>query len=278
MNNAYLTLNELKSIELEILSHIDQVCQDNDITYYIAYGTAIGAVRHQGFIPWDDDIDILLMRDQYEKLEKVMSEKENERYVFKSIKTDKGYSIPYAKVIDTHTSLVRENYRKCVELGAYVDVFALDYLPKTENQMRFQNKVCQRLTVLWEISQLKDCGGANVLTRVIQSIIRVIPPRKYAIIMNAVAKRYNSRAHSNKVNELHYYVIPSMASDFDEVYGFGKEILFEGRVFVGPKDIDKQLTRTYGNYMQYPPIEQQVPKHPNHVLLKKQLNNGRNAQ
>jgi len=268
MNKTSLTLTELKSFELDILSYIDQVCRDNDITYYLAFGSALGAVRHQGFIPWDDDIDILMMRDQYEKLENVLSTIDGGRYVFKSLKTDRDYSIPYAKVIDTHTLLIRDKYRKCIELGAYIDVFILDYLPSGDAKVSLQNKVCQKLNVLWEISQLNDCGGSNPVTKLIQMMIRIIPPRQYALLLNKVASRFNHRYHSNMVNMQHFFLRPRLASDFDEIYGNGAEVTFEGRHFNAPKNIDAYLTRTYGDYMQYPPVEEQVPKHPNHVVMR----------
>lgn len=270
MKKNTLTLAELKTFELGILSYVDQVCRDNDITYYLAFGSALGAVRHQGFIPWDDDIDILMMRDQYERLEMVMSEIEGGRYEFKSLKTDKCYSIPYAKVIDTHTSLVREKYRRCIELGAYIDVFILDYLPNTKIQVIFQNRICRVLNMFWEISQLKDYSGSDPAAKLMKKMIRIVPPRQYALLLNMVSRRFNRRSHSNKVNMQHFFLRPGLASDFDEIYGAGIDVCFEGRRFNAPKNIDAYLRRIYGSYMQYPPEEEQVPKHPNHVVVREE--------
>ena len=123
--NDIMTLDEVKQVELEILEYVDKICKENNIQYSLAYGTMLGAVRHKGFIPWDDDIDILLKREEYEKLLRILYSKTDEKYQVFSLK-DEGYWYSYAKVTDTRTIIVEKNDRNMKEC-VYIDIFPIDY-------------------------------------------------------------------------------------------------------------------------------------------------------
>lgn len=130
MSRQIKDIEEIKKIQLEILKYVDQFCSQNNIKYALGYGTLIGAVRHKGFIPWDDDIDIIMRRNDYNRFIELFS-KETGRYKVWSHNLQTDYPIPYAKVTDEKT-LKLEGTNYYVERGVDIDVFPLDDLPNDE--------------------------------------------------------------------------------------------------------------------------------------------------
>ena len=126
-----LTLTEIKQVELGILDYIVDICNKYNLIYYLSYGTLIGAIRHKGFIPWDDDIDISMPRDDYEKFLKITSSGQiNSKYKCLVPLVD-GYYYEFAKVIDTST-IVEDVSVQSTENGVWVDIFPLDGLNKSD--------------------------------------------------------------------------------------------------------------------------------------------------
>ena len=134
-----MNLEQVKAIELEILDFIDSVCKEYDITYYLAGGTFLGAVRHQGFIPWDDDIDLIMPRKDYKRFIKAVNDKKT-KYKALSGYTDLNYRKKFVKVVDTDTVLIEHGLEKMERLGIYVDVFPLDNLPNDKDKRRKMQK------------------------------------------------------------------------------------------------------------------------------------------
>ena len=121
------TLTKVQELEFGILQFIKKVCDENQIRYYLAYGTLIGAVRHKGFIPWDDDIDIMMPRKDYKKLLAILNEQQHPYYKLISADTDKRFQVPLPKIVDTRTLLVQDyDIIEPVPLGVYVDIFLMD--------------------------------------------------------------------------------------------------------------------------------------------------------
>ena len=131
MKNQYkkLSRDELKKTYIGILEYIDKICRNNNIEYSIGCGTLLGAVRHGGFIPWDDDVDIVIMRSEYEKLVKSIKE-DNDRIYGVVTPDDEGYYYNFAKVTDKRTILKEKNWPNYDRLGVNVDLFPQDYLPE----------------------------------------------------------------------------------------------------------------------------------------------------
>ena len=119
-----LTDKEVKQIELDILEYVHNFCEENGLKYIMNYGTLIGAVRHKGFIPWDDDIDISMPRADYEKL--IASFPKNGRYKILDHRTSKDYFNNFVKVIDTNTKIVDNRNDKTYESGLFIDIFPMD--------------------------------------------------------------------------------------------------------------------------------------------------------
>ncbi len=121
-----------------MLQEIDKICRHYHIRYYLAGGTLLGAVRHQGFIPWDDDIDIAMPREDYEQFIKIMSHKKHPIYKLLAIECTKGYPYTFAKVVDTRTRLVEEIGKDLHQMGVFIDIFPIDGMG---NQKRKQCSV-----------------------------------------------------------------------------------------------------------------------------------------
>nr|MCR5207201.1 LicD family protein [Eubacterium sp.] len=125
-----LSLEEVKKTELEILIRFDEICKNNNIEYSLAYGTMLGAVRHNGFIPWDDDIDVFVKRSDYEKL--LGLRYDDGRFEIKSHRYSNNYYYPFAKMIDKNTDL-DVSWRLDKDMGVFIDIFPLDYHDNNSN-------------------------------------------------------------------------------------------------------------------------------------------------
>ncbi len=135
-------MREIKEIELKILIEFDRLCKENNLTYYLAFGTLLGAARHGGFIPWDDDIDVMMPRDDYERLLVGFNEwSQSDCYELK-VYSD-GYSIyPFAKMVNNRT-VVTENFTRCeFKIGVWMDIFPLDNVNKDDRELFKKEKEC----------------------------------------------------------------------------------------------------------------------------------------
>ena len=121
-----LTVDDARKVELGILKYIDSVCRSNNIPYCLDYGTLLGAIRHKGFIPWDDDIDISMKRDDYERFVELMQSNTPSQYRLLTDKTCEGYYYEYGKMVDTSTRLVETDIMEIPEMGVWVDIFPKD--------------------------------------------------------------------------------------------------------------------------------------------------------
>lgn len=125
-------LEDVQNLQLGIIDKMDSFCLENNIRYFLAYGTLIGAIRHEGFIPWDDDIDVWMLRPDYDRfLEVFPAWAEKNGLFLNSPSTARRYNRVFSKVCDSRTILVETDRRNEFEEGAFVDVFPVDGLPAT---------------------------------------------------------------------------------------------------------------------------------------------------
>lgn len=254
--NKLLTKDETKQTELSILSYIDSVCKKYQIRYYLAYGTLLGAIRHKGFIPWDDDIDIYMPRKDYDVFIKLMAGNEDSHYRVLSIYNNSDYYYEFAKVVDSRTRLETKNIKKIEFEGVWVDIFPLDDAPKYLRMTK------------WLLNCIVACRVLSVNLKFL--------PNKYPRILFplwAVAKLIGPRfflemsdriARSGKSNEYVGYMCSMGVSK----YYFKKQwcaetimVDFEGKQYPAFRQYDEYLKFQYGNYMQLPPEEKRIP-HP----------------
>lgn len=256
------SIEELQDMELKILEYVHNVCEKQGYRYYLAYGTLIGAIRHKGFIPWDDDIDIVMPRDDYEKLQSYLLKNKDENFEVMTYLNNKNYVYPFMKVIDKRTYLVEEDVRLEQNMGVYIDIFPLD---GHEKDKEFRNK----MTKLIKKRQLSCYTFKGIVNKnsLINTLIRYICIFLfYFSSTNKYIKKIDELAKSRKISEskyIDYIVLKDIKSPNikREWYNESIDVEFNGKLFKVPKNYHEILTADYGDYMQLPPEEQRVTHH-----------------
>ena len=278
MNN----LEKLHVEEIEILKKILEIFEKNSLTYYIMGGTLLGAVRHKGFIPWDDDIDIGLPRDDYERfLEIAVKEFKKPYYVdyFKFTEDKNNYISNYIpkiqnlefKIINNTANVSRETY-------AWIDIFPLDGMPK--NKLKFQvhklNLLYRRLLLKYsEFSKIvnQETKGRPIHEKILIKIGKMFNFEKKLSTYKCLEK-LDKTMKKYKYNDSEYVVNFMGAYKFKEmfkkqIYNEIEEYEFEGLKLKGPKNYDFVLKQLYGDYMKIPNKEEKN-KHKSEIIGKKE--------
>jgi len=251
-----IEVEELKQIQLNILKFVDEFCKDNNLRYFLAYGTLLGAVRHKGYIPWDDDIDILMFREDYEKFITTFMDA---NYKVFATELNPKYPYPFAKVGDTRTYF-EEEIKDVIDTGVNIDIFPLDYLPedKVKNITKRRNFL-QKIWIAKRLPRLKRRGFVkNTVLAVSQLLLSVFSIRFIVKQLEKNAKKYNLRKSSICGNIAYGYdpdIYPS--ADFEESVC----LTFENTAFPCPQNYDNVLKIMFGDYMKLPPKEKQVSHH-----------------
>jgi lipopolysaccharide cholinephosphotransferase len=259
-----LSLKEIQQVMLEELTFIDKFCRDNGIKYMLSSGTCLGAVRHKGFIPWDDDADIYMDRENYNKLIDLM-QKQNSKYRVIRYDLENTFVVPFAKVVDT-TTICHENRAriKSDDLGVWVDIFPIDNVPDDEKtRIKFYRKIAKLQHALFIACNTSE----NSIKKIIKFIVRpFINIKKVCAKMDKLAQKFNNV-------ECKYMSDWVWGDKFWEKSCWQNltEADFEGHKFFIPKDYDTYLTRMYGDYMT-PPPENERPTH-NMIAYKKEQDN-----
>lgn len=242
-------LRRQQLLMLDILDAVDAVCRKYDIPYWLSSGTLIGAVRHQGFIPWDDDIDIELLKKDYDKLLKVLPYELPDRFALQCSDTDPNYILPFAKVRDKSTHI--EEYptyaRIFKEQGAYIDIFPMEHLPRFFDWLagHLHGQIYNQL------------NNPNLSAQ--EQIKRVRFIYKFNSRYIFPFMRFLSRFIGNQKYLLPSYGCPNYAlRNRDEIFPL-KQMMFEGRLFFVPKDTDAVLRRIYGDYTKLPDLDHLTP-------------------
>ena len=255
-------IREIQQMELGIMEYIHETCQKIGVKYFLAYGSLIGAVRHKGFIPWDDDMDICMLREDYKKLQDYLIANPDERYEVMSYKNNLNYVYPFMKVQDNQTYLLEEDVRIDSNMGIYVDIFPVDGY---EDDVNFKNKMT-KLIKKRQLSCYTFKGITNTKS-VLNSLIRYISVIIfYFTNTNKYVAQIEELAKSRKVpnyEEVDYLIYKDMNKpvwrrEWLEQVTTGT---FEGKEFMIPKNYHEILTSDYGDYMQLPPVEQRVSHH-----------------
>lgn len=259
-----LSIDEIKTLLIEELKYIDYICQKYNINYFLIGGSLLGAVRHKGFIPWDDDIDIGMLRKDYNKFVKILKKCKG-RYQLVDIDTMKGYYLPFAKLIDNHTILI-EDVKDSVELGIAIDIFPFDNCPvgDYEKACKFSKKlnIYRNLLSLKCISKDKKRGFLkNFLILSIQFIFSWISREALIKKINLIASKYLNEDNSEYVAELCY--MPYGNREIYKKIWIEKTIRmkFEQYDFKVPVYYHEFLKNTFGDYMKLPPLDKQISHH-----------------
>lgn len=249
-------IRDVQTRILEIMKYIDFLCRQNNIIYYIMGGTALGAIRHRGFIPWDDDLDIFMTPDQYEKFKKIFNEQKSEKFVLQEWKTVPDY-LEYAKIRMNGTTFIEEHFkdRKDMHHGIYVDIMILHKIsenPIAQMLVYFESK----FVTLYGLSQRKWKPKTKVQA-IILSLLKYLPCKKIATLCYEHIYYYDKK--NSKDFKYCYWITPAKFKNglFDkDFFSETVDIPFEDTVLLGSKKIKDYLTYRYGNYMELPSEEQ----------------------
>ena len=254
-NFKKLDIDEIKEVELGVMDYIHNICKEKGINYSLAYGSLLGAVRHRGFIPWDDDLDIALKRDQYDKLYQAILEDNNSIYKVVSWENDSRYPYPFYRVYDSRTVYENNYIQNDIELGICVDVFPFDDY-KDINKEITKLDMYRRLSVytLYGIRN-KEAGIKNIVRYLMLVAFRLTRVKIWNKKLNDCSKAPVNSEYIDYLMESKKYSTKIDAKALDEVI----ECKFEDRVYNIPKDYDHILTTIYGeDYMEIPPIEKRI--------------------
>ncbi len=258
-----VTLEETKRACLDLLTDFDAICKKYNLKYSIYYGTLLGAVRHKGFIPWDDDVDVVMPRPDYERLVELIQSgafKEDKNHDF-FMDRGKGAYYNFLKFMDTRYPIHCPNHIEAPYL--FLDVFPLDGVPDDEEEFKKIYRKERKWVIIAGMCQW------YTMDRWWGFIAYVIGWWAYLGAMCIGAKRCVKKFHEAAAKypyekydrcALHFFGAPREAvrkSIFDEFC----ELEFEGRKFTAVKDWNEALTALYGDYMQLPPKKQQRSRH-----------------
>ena len=255
-------LRLLQQKETEILFDFVKVCEENSLRYYLAYGTLLGAIRHDGFIPWDDDIDVEMPREDFDLFCREYYKKLPERLIFKSFENDEDYSL-YAPKIEDSSVKVKDSFGN--ECNVWIDIFPVDGFPSKEDLRTKIFKLSLRMQrTLLHVSKMRKGSNMqsplnskfhNFLVGIIETINpgRFMDCRKRLFKLDKLMRRYD-------ISEDGMSMV-FMGEKFKDVfpfsyYGNERKLPFEGKMLSVPEKTEEVLTAIYGDYMQLPPEEQ----------------------
>lgn len=241
---------------LETMKYIDALCRENGIVYYIMGGTALGAVRHGGFIPWDDDLDIFMTPDQYEKFKAVFEVQNSAQFVLQEWRTTPDY-LEYAKVRMNGTTFIEEVFkdRTGMHHGIYVDIMILHKVP--------ENKAIQRLVyleskfvTLYALSQ-RNWKPKTKQQALMLKLLKLLPCKWMAKVAYRRIYHYDSRQDNYRYC---YWITPAKFRNglfHKSFFASAVDIPFENTVLMGSEKIKEYLAYRYGDYMKLPSKEAQ---------------------
>lgn len=262
-------MNELQSKMLEIFVEFKRVCEKHGLRYYLASGTALGAIRHQGFIPWDDDIDVAMPRRDYEKLMK-LSKEFNQPYFLQNHQTDKSYTQGFAKLRDSNTTYLENFYVfHNINHGIWIDIFPIDGMSKRKNVSRSKGP---KPYLLWFIFYFTFLGHFWAKPRKntwffqipLYLVSLVFLPLNIFNWLTKAMIAWMRKINFDKATLVGSYLIFwtfNKEALPKSVYGEGVTVKFEGVDAVVPTHYHEYLTAKYGDYMKLPPLEKQEGHH-----------------
>ena len=258
------TLRKLQLKELESLTYFDEFCRKNGLTYFMLGGCVIGAVRHNGFIPWDDDIDLIMPRKHYEKMLSLWKEQEDEKR-FVMLYPD-GKTIthnPFATLVDTTVTLVKDNQKDLdIPRGVVTDIFPLDGCPdgKIKRYLQYYHAMVYSLFS----TEVIPSNHGGLITFVCKALLAMFRKKETRVKIYQKAERKMSQYDF----DTHLYCTelcagPHYMQNKYPQNAFAKPVYheFEGLSVPLPQGWDEYLTMAFGDYMALPPEEKQIPHH-----------------
>lgn len=263
MNKNNLSTEEIQKIQMDILDKIDLICEKHNLKYSLCGGSLIGAIRHNGFIPWDDDIDIMMLRDDYNNLYEIIKNSKIDGLELLSMNNN-DYYYPYMKMVDLSTSAKEINTYRINNYGVFVDIFPIDIVPKNPSKRIKQKKQLDKLVILNQIAfhekQISNNFIKLLIKRTASILCKLYGFKRFVKKMDNLSKKYNN---SDKSEEYGYNMIFENNSNCYDLDFFTKlkKIKFNDRKYYIIEEYDKYLRDVYGDYMELPSVDKRVPGH-----------------
>lgn len=271
-----LTLEQMQKANLSALIKLDQICREHHLVYYLTFGTLIGAVRHHGFIPWDDDIDVLMPREDYKKLHELLGDEEKDGFKL----CNRGNTLNYTYYI---TRFCNMRYRfettmdeEKFDIGSFVDIYPLDYYCNDKEHGISLWKHVNQMNKAY-LAYMNPHIGSNfvnhAVARILGFFLHVIKGKDYPSFINREIDQYIS---SKTTSEDLYMGVPSWTIYFKQyrrdIFSDVTELPFEDYSFFVPQGYDEFLRTTYGDYMKLPPENERQATHYYKMYLREETN------
>lgn len=263
-----LTIEEQKKLQIEIMKVVDTFCRTHKLTYYLAFGTLLGAIRHKGYIPWDDDLDIMMPRKDYNELANIFPK--DGRYRFLIPDNTKNFPYAYGKIVDTYTIKNEAIWPKYQVIGLDVDVFPIDNYPDDiEEAKRWSAEIAKTQSLL-EKQFARFAKGRNLARTIVKNVLIAI--RHFlddinVCSVNHITRRIDKLSQKYNAEKTSYCGIVAINTygvrkrNRKQVFDSATEVSFEKERFFAPIGYDEYLTDIYGDYMQLPPPEKRITHH-----------------
>ena len=259
-------IKRLQATQLEILIEFDRICRKNGLTYHLFCGTLLGAVRHKGFIPWDDDIDVCMRRKDYNKFLELCKKELGPKYFLQTYETDKNFFHSFARIRKNNTFLLQKEYSGIkMHHGIFIDVFPLDNIIEDKMIGRLQYYLC-RITRILKNIKLWYRSSKSIVRRIIKEIIIAINKPIPISFYNALETKF-ATIFQNRETEFSSLLVEDIKLCYEICKVRNSEFLktceleFEGHFFLAPANYHEILQNIYGDYMTPPPVSERKWHH-----------------
>lgn len=253
---GYTVTSEMKkvwAVELDLLVQIKKICEKYNLTYYVDGGTLLGAVRHKGFVPWDDDIDVVMFRKDYDRFISVAQVELKHPYFLQTPYTDECYFRRHIQLRNSETTgiLYEElNMKKPFNQGIFIDILPLDNIPNKDNKLRLQSK---ELSIIQKIIRIiyKEHFD-NITKEFISKLFKIVGANLFVSFYDKICKRYNKK-HTERVSYVSFALGKERNNWQRDWYRDKVFMPFEFLNISAPIGFDPLLKKTYGDYMKFVP-------------------------
>ena len=262
-------MNEVQTHLLKIFKEFVRVCEKHHLRYFVDSGTLIGAMRHKGFVPWDDDIDVMMPRDDFDKFVKLQYEYEGTPYFIQTWRTDPHYTYCFAKLRDSSTTFIENFYvNHRINHGLWIDIFVLDGV---SYKVKPREKFAHRFRFTWWMSYMsylpqltrkfhKETFFKDLGLNIIGCLFYIMDPFH---IRNRIVERFMKKHTLDKAKMVanYYDFKPKKQAMRKELFDEYIQVPFEDMMVNAPKGYDEYLTILYGDWRTPPPKDKQIGMH-----------------
>ncbi len=251
-----VSLDDIHNVQLQILDAVDEICKKNNIKYFLSGGTLLGAIRHKGFIPWDDDIDLWMTRENYNKFKKAIKTELPKEFCSMDYYEDIHYPLSIMKIEKVGTRYVEDIFSNInMTSGIYIDIFPLDNIC-----LPFYNLQTAILIKMQSVRDFKLRKDGKLTNNVLKRVTYSMFPLKLCRWVTEFTMQYFNLFDTKYKNQLSHrgrYWPKFTESDVEDLI----DVEFCGKMYPVPKNYDEILKKCYGDYMKLPPLEKQQPIH-----------------